>query len=163
TFVATESTVANATVVTLDSFTGTATEYGSLADGRYTLKVLSSQVSADGEALAGDNNDTAGGDYVFGDDQSTERLFRLLGAAAGRWCPSTASWCATGAPTGGPPTSGRASAGGSTRSTASASPSSSAATATRSPLRRSTSPSSPGPTTPGSTAPPCAAAATARW
>jgi hypothetical protein len=54
-----------ATVVTLSNFTGALTQFGSLADGRYTLTVLSSQVSINGLALDGDGDGTPGGNRVF--------------------------------------------------------------------------------------------------
>jgi hypothetical protein len=62
--------------VRLSNFTGTATEFGSLADGRYTLTALSSQISTGGFALDGDGDGKAGGNYTFG---STQGLFRLFG------------------------------------------------------------------------------------
>jgi fibronectin type 3 domain-containing protein len=55
TFTATASTVGGVTVVTLDAFTGAATEFGSLADGRYTLTALSAQVTG---GLAGGDSTT---------------------------------------------------------------------------------------------------------
>jgi hypothetical protein len=82
------------TVVTL-TFSGSEVEpvsvvngFGSLADGRYTLSVLSSHVSANGLALDGDGNGAAGGDYVSPTDTSGGgagqlRLYRLFGDADG--------------------------------------------------------------------------------
>jgi hypothetical protein len=75
-FTATVSIVSGNTVVRLSNFTGTATEFGSLADGRYTLTALSSQISTGGFALDGDSDGKAGGNYTFG---STQGLFRLFG------------------------------------------------------------------------------------
>jgi hypothetical protein len=46
------------------TFSGPLTEFGSLIDGRYTVTVLSGQVSAGGQPLDGDNNGVAGGDRV---------------------------------------------------------------------------------------------------
>jgi hypothetical protein len=62
----TASVVGGRTVVTLSNFTGSATEFGSLADGRYTLTVPSAQVQGG----------LQGGD-------STTGLFRLFGDSDG--------------------------------------------------------------------------------
>jgi autotransporter-associated beta strand protein len=75
-FTATANDVGGVTVVTLDNFTGSETEFGSLADGRYTLTALASQISAGGLALDGDGNGTAGGNFVFNDANG---LFRFFG------------------------------------------------------------------------------------
>jgi hypothetical protein len=64
------------TVVMLSNFTGPETEFGSLRDGRYTLTVLASQISAGGQALDGDSDGTPGGDFLFGEAQG---LFRFYG------------------------------------------------------------------------------------
>jgi ELWxxDGT repeat protein len=64
---ATASIVGGVTVVTLDGFTGSATEFGSLADGRYTLTALASQISANGQHMTSD--------YIFGDEQGLYRMF----------------------------------------------------------------------------------------
>ena len=61
----------NGNVVTL-SFTGGPLEYGSLADGRYDLTMLHSQIAN----FNGDNNGTAGEDHVF-------NFHRLFGDADG--------------------------------------------------------------------------------
>jgi hypothetical protein len=67
-----------ATTVTL-TFSGAGTQFGSLADGRYTVTVLSSQVLGI-EALDGDADGLAGGDYVanfhrlFGDSNGDARV-----------------------------------------------------------------------------------------
>jgi fibronectin type 3 domain-containing protein len=59
------------------TFAGPLTEFGSLSDGNYTLTVFGSQViGANGFALDGDNNGTAGGDNV-------STLFRLFGDTDG--------------------------------------------------------------------------------
>jgi hypothetical protein len=79
-FTATVSVVGGQTVVTLDSFTGPATEFGSLADGRYTLTALASQISANGQALEGNGDGTPGDNYTFGGAQG---LFRLFGDSDG--------------------------------------------------------------------------------
>ena len=60
--------------MTLDNFTGSETEFGSLADGRYTLTALASQISAGGSQL---NN---GVNYTFGNAQG---LFRFFGDVNG--------------------------------------------------------------------------------
>jgi hypothetical protein len=75
TFAATVSMAGDATRVTLDGFAGPATEFGSLADGRYTLKVLASQVSTPGGALDGNADGTPGDDYSFGAAQGLVRKY----------------------------------------------------------------------------------------
>jgi hypothetical protein len=75
-FKASSSVVNGVTVVTLNNFTGSSTQFGSLADGRYTLTALSSHISANGLALDGDGDGQPGGNYVFGDGQG---LFRMFG------------------------------------------------------------------------------------
>jgi hypothetical protein len=71
-FTASASVIGGVTVVTLNGFTGSATESGSLADGRYTLTALASQISAGGQQMTSD--------YHFGDAQG---LFRLFGDVNG--------------------------------------------------------------------------------
>ncbi len=63
-FTATSEVVSGVTVVTLSGFTGAETRFGSLADGFFTLTVLSNQVSAGGQPLDGDGDGTPGGDFV---------------------------------------------------------------------------------------------------
>jgi Right handed beta helix region len=75
TFTATANTVNGVTVVTLSNFTGGATNNGSLADGRYTLTALSSQITIGGSALDGDGDGVAGGNFTFGDAQGLYRFF----------------------------------------------------------------------------------------
>jgi hypothetical protein len=58
------------------TFSGPLTEFGSLLDGRYTLTVLSAQVSAGGQPLDGDGDGVAGGDAV-------SALHRLYGDVTG--------------------------------------------------------------------------------
>jgi hypothetical protein len=58
------------------SFSGSLTEFGSLADGEYRLTILSAQVSGAGQPLDGDSNGTPGGDF-------TMELFRLFGDVNG--------------------------------------------------------------------------------
>jgi hypothetical protein len=67
-FSATSSVVNGVTVVTLLNFTGASTQSGSLADGRYTLTVLASQVSANSQQMLGN--------HVVG---SAQGLFRMFG------------------------------------------------------------------------------------
>jgi uncharacterized delta-60 repeat protein len=76
TFTANVSVEFGGTVVVLNNFTGTETEFGSLRDGRYTLTALASQISSGGQALDGDANGTPGGNFVSGDAQG---LFRFFG------------------------------------------------------------------------------------
>src|SRR5205823_10912312 len=45
TFTATATVVGGVTVVTLNNFGGAATQFGSLADGRYTLTALAGQIT----------------------------------------------------------------------------------------------------------------------
>jgi hypothetical protein len=79
-FTATVSIQNGGTVVLLDHFTGADAEFGSLADGRYTLTALAAQISVGGQALDGDADGTAGGNFVFND---TQGLFRLFGDVNG--------------------------------------------------------------------------------
>jgi hypothetical protein len=79
-FTATSSVVNGVTTVTLSNFTGSATDFGSLADGRYTLRALSSQITLGGSALDGDANGSPGGDYTFTDTPAQGiGLFRFYG------------------------------------------------------------------------------------
>jgi hypothetical protein len=79
-FTATVNTINGDTIVTLSNFGGLASQFGSLADGRYTLTALSDQISAGGEALDGDGDGVAGGNFTFGDAQG---LFRMFGDVNG--------------------------------------------------------------------------------
>jgi hypothetical protein len=72
TFTANASVVDGVTVVSLSGFGGVATQFGSLADGDYTLTTLANQVSANGVALDG-NGDGIGG------DNSIQGIFRFFG------------------------------------------------------------------------------------
>jgi hypothetical protein len=76
TFTATASNVNGVTVVTLNNFGGSAAQFGSLADGRYTLTALASQISTGGIALDGNGDGTPGDNFTFGEAQG---LFRLYG------------------------------------------------------------------------------------
>jgi hypothetical protein len=60
------------------TFTGEQVEFGSLADGRYTLAVLASQIVN----LDGDGNGTPGDDYTLVGTPANG-LFRLFGDADG--------------------------------------------------------------------------------
>src|SRR4029077_11924482 len=83
-FTATSSIVNGVTQVTLNGFTGSATDFGSLADGRYTLTALSSQITIGGSALDGDGNGTPGGNYTYTDAPAQGiGLFRLFGDVNG--------------------------------------------------------------------------------
>jgi hypothetical protein len=92
--------VALAAAVTNDSvthvtltFSGTtAVDYGSLADGRYTLAIDATKVSGVAGALDGDHNGSAGGDYVLACAPAggpldpfvpPTNIFRLFGDADG--------------------------------------------------------------------------------
>jgi hypothetical protein len=68
-FNATAHVIGGVTVVTLDNFTGGLTDFGSLADGRYTLTVIANQISAGGINMASNVtfNDTNGLYRMFGD------------------------------------------------------------------------------------------------
>ena len=79
-FTATAGVVGGVTVATLNNFGGSATQFGSLADGRYTLTALAGQISAGGQQLDGNGDGTAGDNFTFGDAQS---LFRFYGDANG--------------------------------------------------------------------------------
>jgi len=80
TFAANVEVQSGVTVVTLDHFAGSETEFGSLADGRYTLTVLASQINVAGGAFDGDNDGRPGGDLVIG---SAQGLFRMFGDVNG--------------------------------------------------------------------------------
>jgi hypothetical protein len=75
-FSATAAVVGGVTVVTLNGFSGAQTQFGSLADGRYTLTVLASQISAGGLQLDGNGDGTGGDNFTFDD---TQGLFRFFG------------------------------------------------------------------------------------
>jgi hypothetical protein len=73
-FSASATVIAGGTVVTLDNFSGSEIEFGSLRDGRYTLTALASQISN----TAGQLN--SGTNFTFGDAQG---LFRFFGDVNG--------------------------------------------------------------------------------
>jgi hypothetical protein len=74
--------VLSGNTVTL-TFSGGPVEFGSLADGRYTLTARATQIGADGLQLDGNGDGTAGDDYVLVGDPTTNKLFRLFGDADG--------------------------------------------------------------------------------
>jgi hypothetical protein len=74
-FTATASVAGDVTVVTLSGFSGDAAQFGSLADGSYTLTTLANQVNAGGIALDGNADGTGGDNFTFGDAQGLYRLF----------------------------------------------------------------------------------------
>jgi hypothetical protein len=66
------------------TFSGALADHGSLIDGTYALTVFGAQVTGPGGlAMDGDNNGTAGGDFLYGTNQSLEKLYRLFGDADG--------------------------------------------------------------------------------
>jgi autotransporter-associated beta strand protein len=76
-FTATAAVIGGVTVVTLANYGGgSATQFLSLADGRYTLTALASQLSLAGQPLDGNGDGTPGDNYTFGDAQG---LFRFFG------------------------------------------------------------------------------------
>ncbi len=77
-FTATAAVVNGVTVVTLSGFTGTETQFGSLADGRYALTVRASQVPG----LDGNGDGVSGDDYTL-DGTAANGLYRLYGDATG--------------------------------------------------------------------------------
>jgi hypothetical protein len=93
---ATVATDAQGRTVIVLTFAGSETDpisalhggVASLADGRYSLSIQASRVSSNGQALDGDHNGTAGGDYVSPTDTLGEgadglHLFRLFGDVDG--------------------------------------------------------------------------------
>ncbi len=81
-FTAVANVVNGVTVVTLSGFTGTETEFGSLADGRYSVLVRANQVSSGGLQLDGDGNGTGGDDYAL-NGTAANGLYRLYGDVSG--------------------------------------------------------------------------------
>jgi hypothetical protein len=75
------NTIASGNMVTL-SFTGGPLDFGSLADGCYTLTIDANQVSNSNGKLDGDNDGVPGGNYVLiGTPENG--LYRLFGDADG--------------------------------------------------------------------------------
>jgi hypothetical protein len=81
-FTATANVVGGVTVVTLTGFTGAETQFGSLADGRYQVTALASQITAGGQQLDGDGNGT-GGDNFVRNGTTANGLFRFYGDVNG--------------------------------------------------------------------------------
>jgi len=75
-FTATAAIMGGVTVVTLRNFGGNASQFGSLADGRYTLTALASQISLAGQPLDGNGDGTAGDNFTLND---TAGLFCMFG------------------------------------------------------------------------------------
>lgn len=74
------------TKVTLTFSGTTAVDFGSLADGRYTLKVFSTSVTGFEGSLDGNNDGTSGDDYVLASDPgpgTATNIFRLFGDGNG--------------------------------------------------------------------------------
>jgi hypothetical protein len=81
-FSATANVVNGVTVVTLNNFTGSATDFGSLADGRYTLTALASQITTPGGQLDGNGDGIGGDDYDLASAATPNpptNIFRLYG------------------------------------------------------------------------------------
>ncbi len=76
-FTATASVVNGVTVVTLSGFIGAETEFGSLADGRYSLTVRANQIVG---GFDGNGDGTAGDDYTL-NGSVANGLYRLYGDA----------------------------------------------------------------------------------
>ncbi len=64
------------------TFSGSTVIGGSLADGNYRLTIQSNLVRSNGLDLDGDNNGTAGGEYVRG-EAAIDNFFRLYGDVTG--------------------------------------------------------------------------------
>jgi hypothetical protein len=75
--------VSGKTEVTL-TFSGAGISGGSLADGNYRITALSSRIRSTVGAIAldGDNNGSAGGDFIEG-ESATDNFFRLFGDSDG--------------------------------------------------------------------------------
>jgi hypothetical protein len=80
-------------VISLTNFSGPATEFGSLTDGRYTLRVLASQVSNLGGAFDGNGDLIGGDDYVL-IGTPANGLFRLFGDSDGNGTVNAADFLA---------------------------------------------------------------------
>ncbi len=81
-FTATAAVVGGVTVVTLSSFTGAETQFGSLADGRFSVLVRANLVSSDGRPLDGNGDGTGGDDFTLA-GTTANGLFRLYGDVNG--------------------------------------------------------------------------------
>lgn len=60
-------------------FGGPSTQAGSLADGRYTLRVSAAAINSFGDSLDGNGDGVAGDPYVMVGDPATNGLYRLFG------------------------------------------------------------------------------------
>lgn len=82
-FTGTSTTNGGITTVTLTNFTGADTDFGSLADGAYSLTAIASQITDPfGQALDGNNDGFAGGNYQI-DGSQANGLFRYFGDTNG--------------------------------------------------------------------------------
>ncbi|HTK77331.1 MAG TPA: dockerin type I repeat-containing protein, partial [Gemmataceae bacterium] len=79
-FTVTTDVIGGVTVATLTGFTGAATEFGSLADGSYTLTAFAARISTPTGPLDGNGDGVGGDDYTFG---AAQGLFRRYGDATG--------------------------------------------------------------------------------
>ncbi len=83
TFTASASNGTGVTIVTLSNFTGTNADFGSLADGVYTVGVIASLVTGSGGTqLDGNGDGTPGDDYSLAGTQANG-LYRLFGDSTG--------------------------------------------------------------------------------
>jgi hypothetical protein len=70
------ATVTNTTTTSVMlTFSGALSDFGSLADGRYTLTIFAAQVSNAHGQLDGNGDGVAGDDFTFGDAQGLYRFF----------------------------------------------------------------------------------------
>lgn len=77
--VAVASSVVNGKTVATLTFSGTFTEFGSLKDGNYDLRIVGANITdASGAAFDGDEDGFAGGDRLFGTDEADD-FYRLFG------------------------------------------------------------------------------------
>lgn len=77
------SSVVNGKTVAVLTFSGALTEFGSLADGNYDLRIVGSLITdALGNAFDGDADGAVGGDRLFGTDEA-DAFYRLFGETGG--------------------------------------------------------------------------------
>jgi glucose/arabinose dehydrogenase len=81
-FTAAAAVVNGITVVTLANFAGAEAQFGSLADGRYSVTVRADQVSSGGQPLDGNGDGLGGDDYAL-NGSVANGLYRLYGDANG--------------------------------------------------------------------------------
>ena len=85
-FKTTKGSILTTSSITLSTFTGTdVTEFGSLADGRYTLTIFAKHVKGD-TTLDGNNDGTFGDNYVLGSNAAPlppNNIFRCYGDSDG--------------------------------------------------------------------------------